>query len=323
VSRCGCANACSCVIEAGEGVDVSGVGSKNNPYVITADTGDIGGLFSVTDTTSVNMTLGGQGTSNEPYTLKSDATLRMQDLSNVQSGATPSAGHVPVYNGSEFIFQTPPTTPPGSVSVTTPLKGDGSGVAPLRLPLDPLGLINDNPNGIGLTTQARANVFPTFASASARDSALPSPMQGMECWRSDLKCREVYKDIGGKLAWWSEPYVGTWEGRRTQTDGVAAATWGWGAAFVINAPRPGRYFITGYAVISYGNGAWIRIVRDGNEVVAHGCGGSGWTTWPIQCMADIGKDISTVTFGLMFGFGSGEVYAHRSTYISGIYLGPV
>lgn len=57
MAKCGCTSSvCNCVLQAGDGIDVSGAGTALNPYLIAADAGD---AISVLDTPTVNLTLAG------------------------------------------------------------------------------------------------------------------------------------------------------------------------------------------------------------------------------------------------------------------------
>lgn len=64
MARCGCStSACSCLIEAGSGVTVSGGGTEGNPYIITAQAS----TFNVTDTATLDLTRTGSGTVVDPF----------------------------------------------------------------------------------------------------------------------------------------------------------------------------------------------------------------------------------------------------------------
>jgi len=134
MARCGCSGStCSCLVTAGSGVAVSGTGTEANPYVIDVVGSDIAGTFAVADTSTVDMNLAGSGSTADPYVLSATATLALTALSDITSGDVPASGDVPVWNGSTWDFQPPPTTPPGAVNVGAGLSGDGSAPAPLAV----------------------------------------------------------------------------------------------------------------------------------------------------------------------------------------------
>ncbi len=135
MARCGCGNAggCSCLVTAGGGIRVSGTGTESNPYVIESTGTGITGALTVKDTATVDLTMGGSGTVADPYELSGVATISMEGLSDIAPGATPAAGQVPVFNGTEWEFAVPPTTPPGAVNVSTGLAGDGAAATPIRV----------------------------------------------------------------------------------------------------------------------------------------------------------------------------------------------
>jgi len=70
MARCDCAGGrCSCGVVAGDGIEVTGSGETTNPYVVTAVGLPLTGQLTVADTPSLNLTLIGEGTVNEPYTI--------------------------------------------------------------------------------------------------------------------------------------------------------------------------------------------------------------------------------------------------------------
>lgn len=66
MARCGCAEACNCVLISGGGVAVSGTGTSEDPYVI-AYSGPGGSFVEVTDTATVDMSITGDGSGGTPY----------------------------------------------------------------------------------------------------------------------------------------------------------------------------------------------------------------------------------------------------------------
>lgn len=87
MARCGCASTCSCLIEAGDGVQVDGIGSVENPYVISSDAAELLDRIVFDDSSSVDFSTTGTGTELTPMHVTATATLAMSDLTDVQSGA--------------------------------------------------------------------------------------------------------------------------------------------------------------------------------------------------------------------------------------------
>lgn len=69
--RCGCLDSCNCSVIAGANVTVTGTGSADNPYIVSAT----GGATQVLDTSTVNMTITGTGTSGDPYVISAAAIV--------------------------------------------------------------------------------------------------------------------------------------------------------------------------------------------------------------------------------------------------------
>jgi microcystin-dependent protein len=71
MARCGCAsNVCTCTIQGGAGVQVSGTGTQTDPYILGATPT----VLTVADSVSVDLTLTGQGSAQAPYVLRADLT---------------------------------------------------------------------------------------------------------------------------------------------------------------------------------------------------------------------------------------------------------
>lgn len=88
--NCGCAGgSCGCLIEAGEGIVVSGLGTATNPYVITSSLGNLGEVLDFVDSASVNFTVTGSGQGIDPMTVT--AVTIPQPFVNYPTGGRPSA----------------------------------------------------------------------------------------------------------------------------------------------------------------------------------------------------------------------------------------
>lgn len=60
--RCGCGGTgCSCKIEAGEGIFVSGIGTEADPFVVRAILAYISQVIQFNDSASIDFTVTGQG----------------------------------------------------------------------------------------------------------------------------------------------------------------------------------------------------------------------------------------------------------------------
>ena len=162
MARCRCLDAaCGCLVVAGDGTTVSGTGTPRDPFVVSALASDV--VLQVADTSSVDLSLDGDGTPASPWLLTADSSMAgaitFTDSTEVDfttSGAgTPGdpmvvsaelplveftggmAGHVLVQDGTGVFRPAPPPTavPPGAVLTGFGLTGDGSPLAPMRINL--------------------------------------------------------------------------------------------------------------------------------------------------------------------------------------------
>jgi hypothetical protein len=136
---CNCGSgACSCLIQAGDGIVVTGSGTPTNPYVVQSKVLNLVGALTVRDSDSVDLTLWGSGTTTDPFTLTASSSLKLTQLSDVADpSGGPSVGESPVWIGTgadgHWEFSTLPPSPAGSVNA-------GSGVGGLGTVADPLFL---------------------------------------------------------------------------------------------------------------------------------------------------------------------------------------
>lgn len=129
--RCDCAGStCQCLILAGAGIEVTGSGNTNNPYVVTATT-TIAGSLVVQDTATVDLTAVGAGSPVDPFVLSARATVAMEDLTNV-TGAPPALGDTLSWNGTAWVMAPPPVAPAGAINTGAGLLGNGSLANPVR-----------------------------------------------------------------------------------------------------------------------------------------------------------------------------------------------
>lgn len=102
--RCGCQDACSCLIVAGDGISVEGIGTLERPYEITSESSDLVGRIEFTDEGNVDFTVTGVGTLNDPTTVFADAVLAVTDLTDVGDD-TPVEGDVLVWRIDHWEFE--------------------------------------------------------------------------------------------------------------------------------------------------------------------------------------------------------------------------
>jgi hypothetical protein len=130
---------CSCLIHAGTGIVVTGSGTQANPYIISSGL-DLSRALTINDTPTLNLTLTGSGVITDPFILKGDVTLKLQQLTDVQDPeGGPAVGDVPVWVGvgsaGHFEFRPPPANPAGAANTSIGLTGDGSLANPIKAKL--------------------------------------------------------------------------------------------------------------------------------------------------------------------------------------------
>lgn len=138
MANCGQAS-CGCRVEGGAGIDVSGSGSLDNPYRI--ELSDLGSTLAVQSTPTVALSLYGSGNTQNPYTISAVATVRVQDLTDVEDPeGAPAIGDTLVWvnpgtgEPARFEFRPPPANP-GAVEVGDGVQGDGTLANPIELRL--------------------------------------------------------------------------------------------------------------------------------------------------------------------------------------------
>jgi hypothetical protein len=75
--NCGCAGAsCGCkIISGGNGIQVFGIGTQEDPYMLSAEVGQLEGVIDFTDSATVNFTVVGQGTQSDPMEVTATASV--------------------------------------------------------------------------------------------------------------------------------------------------------------------------------------------------------------------------------------------------------
>lgn len=172
IARCGCAGqSCSCLIVEGEGINVSGSGTVDDPYVIESSASDIAGTIQFVDTDTVDFTVSGSGTEANPYQVRADATVALDDLTDVDAPA-PAENEVLAWNGTAWVPAPPNTVDPGAISVAEPLTGDGTAASPLGLDL----VTDESLHGTGTAADPLATA--TIVASGVDNAAAPPDVPG-------------------------------------------------------------------------------------------------------------------------------------------------
>lgn len=129
---------CACILEAGIGIAITGAGTPTAPYIVSSTFNDLSQFLRVQDTSSVDLTLTGTGTTDDPLTLRATSILKLTELTDVNDpSGGPSVGESPVWVGSgadgHWEFQIPPPAPAGATNVTNGLSGIGSVGDPVKV----------------------------------------------------------------------------------------------------------------------------------------------------------------------------------------------
>lgn len=170
--RCCGGASCACSVQAGPHIVIDGTGAPADPFIVTGDVGLV-----VTDTPTVDLTLGGSGTEDIPWSLsgKFATTSKLNDLGDVN--VAPSNGQVLAWNQSlgEWRAVAPTTAASGSVTTDGSLSGDGSAGSPLQVREDPARLLATAAGGLGLSDSGINATVRHFADSASRSTASPAP----------------------------------------------------------------------------------------------------------------------------------------------------
>lgn len=102
MAKCGCAGGtCSCAITAGTNVSVTGTGSTTNPYVVSST----GTALTVQDSSTIDLTLTGEGTAVNPLLLRADyiGTITVPDTQPAESQSWSGAVSLATLTGPRTI----------------------------------------------------------------------------------------------------------------------------------------------------------------------------------------------------------------------------
>lgn len=188
--KCCGGGTCACVLAEGAGVTITGSGSSQDPFLITADA-----AFNVTDNTVFNLTLVGNGASI-PWnlTVAFAATAKLDDLPDVNA---PSPTNAQVLgwdtSTSKWTPRAPTTAASGSVQHDTSLTGDGSGGLPLTVQSETAKFVVTRSTGIGLSDPGIKSLVRRYATVAARDA---------ETLR-DVNSLAAVDTLPGRLFYWT------------------------------------------------------------------------------------------------------------------------
>ena len=172
--RCCGGASCSCVIDNGAHIQIIGVGSPADPFVIS---GDI--ALAVTDNSVFDLTLTGLGTTAVPWQLEAKfaSTAKLNDLPDVNA-PSPTNAQVLSWDTAtgQWINRAPTTAAAGTVTHDTSLAGDGSAGTPLQVSEDPARMLATTASGLGLSDTGMNSLVRRFADATARAAASPAPV---------------------------------------------------------------------------------------------------------------------------------------------------
>lgn len=118
--RCGCQDSCSCLIVAGSGAIVEGIGTLERPYEISTESGELEGRLVFDDSGSVDFTALGAGSRTAPLVVSGDVALTK--LTDVTTDP-PIDGAGPVWRTDHWEWETPAAAavPVSGVWGTAPL----------------------------------------------------------------------------------------------------------------------------------------------------------------------------------------------------------
>lgn len=190
---CGSTGTCACKIEAGRGIVISGMGTSQDPFVLSSDR-----ALDVEDTPVFDLTLVGEGTLASPWRLSVNfaAEAQLTDLPDVDAPA-PANGNVLSWNNTTQMWEAAPpavATPGGNLNDGQSVAGDGSAGSPLRVVGDAARFIGITASGVGLTDAGINRLVRPFADAATRAAATtPVPTVG---------ALSILANVPGRLDYW-------------------------------------------------------------------------------------------------------------------------
>jgi hypothetical protein len=173
MARCCGSASCGCKIEAGPRIEIEGVGTANDPFVITADLG-----IEVADNAVFDLTRSGLGTLDDPwvFSVAFAGTAKLRDFPDV-ADTNPTNGQVLAWSAANSRWQpaNPTTAASGSVSNDASLDGDGSVGNVLRVAHNADRMTETTATGIGLSDEGMNRIVRFFADTAEQAAADPAP----------------------------------------------------------------------------------------------------------------------------------------------------
>ena len=194
MSKCGCSGStCSCKIVGGNGVVVTGAGSAANPYVIQTGT-----AFSVSDSSTVDLTLLGNGSASAPWLLSAELTAGLDDLVDVNTAGGTTGQVLARQADGTYALVPPATAAPGAVATGNSLEGDGSSGDPLNARLAPLSGLTISTSGLAVSpyvVDSEANLDSTYGALPVGE--IVALDNGTAAWmRTSTGWIPVFEDTG-------------------------------------------------------------------------------------------------------------------------------
>lgn len=166
MARCDCAGSkCTCALNAGPGVTITGSGDAGNPYFISAERQDISGQLTVSDTSTLDLARSGEGTLNEPYNI--NGVVKIGPLLQAGDGIT-LTGAGTVADPYVIVGEAEAITGLLTAGTNITITGNGTTTSPY--------VINSNVTGL---TNAGTNVTRTGSGTSASPYVFAANVTGL------------------------------------------------------------------------------------------------------------------------------------------------